>query len=133
MPYIFETQTHQIRVQVEPEYLPAQSSAENAQYVWGYHITITNQGEKTVQLIARHWIIIDGNGVQQEVKGEGVVGEQPVIKTGETYRYSSGVPLSTPQGVMHGLFHMHRADDGMIDVHIPLFSLDCPDANIVLN
>ncbi len=92
---MYRAVTRQIEVTVEPNFVPEQSSAERCRYFWSYTVVITNTGEETVQLRTRHWIITDATGRQQEVRGEGVVGEQPVLAPGERFEYTSGVPLST--------------------------------------
>jgi ApaG protein len=99
---MYRAVTRQIEVTVEPNFLPERSSVENRQFFWSYTIVITNSGEETVQLRTRHWIITDASGRQQEVRGEGVVGEQPVLAPGERFEYTSGVPLPTASGFMTG-------------------------------
>lgn len=117
-----------IEVRVETEYLPYQSSPEKKQYAFAYHITLSNVGHIDAQLISRHWIIIDGNGVRREVKGMGVVGEQPLISPGESYQYSSGAVLETVVGTMQGNYHMQGENGQGFEVDIPLFSLALPNA-----
>lgn len=117
-----------IEVAVKTEYLAHQSSPENKKYAFAYHITLSNAGHIGAQLISRHWIIIDGNGVRREVKGMGVVGDQPLISPGEKYQYSSGAVLETAVGTMQGSYHM-QADNGQaFEVEIPVFSLAVPSA-----
>ena len=118
----YET-TQGIEVEVVPEYLPAESSPEASQFVFSYKITIKNQGDTEVQLISRHWIITDGAGVIHEVKGPGVVGEQPKLKPGQKHQYSSFCPLPTPTGNMRGSFQMVNNLGAQFDVKIPLFFL----------
>jgi ApaG protein len=119
--------TRDIEVTVEPNFLPDRSSVENQQYFWSYTIAITNSGQETVQLRTRHWIITDATGRTQEVRGEGVVGEQPVLEPGESFEYTSGTPLATPSGFMRGQYHMVATDSGEpFDIAIPAFSLDSP-------
>lgn len=130
---MYRAVTRQIEVLVEPEFLPERSSPENRQFFWAYSIAIVNEGSETVQLKTRHWIITDGLGQQQEVRGEGVVGEQPIIAPGERYEYTSGVPLTTPSGFMTGSYQMVTEDGEAFDLAIPLFSLDSPDARRTLN
>lgn len=130
---MYRAVTRQIEVLVEPEFLPERSSPENQQFFWAYSIVIVNEGSETVQLKTRHWIITDGLGQQQEVRGEGVVGEQPVIAPGERYEYTSGVPLTTPSGFMTGSYQMVTESGEKFDLAIPLFSLDSPDAKRTLN
>ena len=115
--------TQGIEVQVAPEYVASESSLEESRFVFSYHITITNKGETEVQLMSRHWIITDGAGVVQEVKGPGVVGEQPMLKPGEKYDYSSFCPLKTPTGNMRGSFQMVNHLGAQFDVKVPLFFL----------
>jgi ApaG protein len=123
--------TRQIEVRVEPEFLPERS--DNRQFFWAYNIVIVNSGRETVQLKTRHWIITDGLGQQQEVRGEGVVGEQPVIAPGERYEYTSGVPLTTSSGFMTGSYQMVTESGETFDLAIPLFSLDSPHDKRTLN
>ena len=120
--------THDIAISVKPVYLDEQSEPEEGRFLWAYHIRIENQGEETVQLLTRYWKITDANGRIQEVRGEGVVGEQPVIEPGDAYEYASGCPLDTPSGFMVGSYHLVREDGDEFDVAIPLFSLDSPHA-----
>lgn len=119
--YIENTQG--IEVIVEPEYLAEESNPARAQFVFAYHITITNKGELEVQLMNRHWIITDGTGTQREVKGAGVVGQQPRLKPGESHRYSSYCPLTTPTGNMRGSFEMINENGVTFEARIPLFFL----------
>ena len=125
--------TRKIEVTVTPRYLSERSSPASAYFFWAYTIDIVNHGDETVQLKTRHWIITDGLGQQQEVRGEGVVGEQPVIAPGERYEYTSGVPLTTPSGFMTGSYQMVTENGETFDLAIPLFSLDSPDAKRTLN
>jgi ApaG protein len=115
--------TQGIEVEVLPEYLPAESSPEASQYVFAYHITITNKSDMEVQLISRHWIITDGKGVIHEVRGSGVVGEQPKLLPGQSHRYSSFCPLPTPTGNMRGTYQMVNNQGAKFEVKIPLFFL----------
>lgn len=116
--------TRSIEVTVMPVYIDDESSPSDSHYVWAYHVRIANKGENIVQLISRHWRITDGNGITQEVRGPGVVGQQPTLKPGATYEYTSGVPLSTPTGIMSGRYEMMNQDGEFFDVEIPAFSLD---------
>ena len=120
--------TESIKVVIETEYLPYQSSPDKKQYAFAYHITLTNEGHIGAQLISRHWIIIDGNGVRREVKGMGVVGEQPLISPGESYQYSSGAILETVVGTMQGNYHMQGENGQGFEVDIPVFTLALPNA-----
>jgi len=119
--------TESIKVVIDTEYLPYQSSPEKKQYAFAYHITLTNEGHIGAQLISRHWIIIDGNGERREVKGMGVVGEQPLISPGESYRYSSGAVLETVVGTMQGSYHMQGENGLGFEVDIPVFTLALPN------
>lgn len=117
---------YRINIAVETEYVAAQSEPAHKRFAFGYTITIQNTGEVPVQLLSRHWLITDGNGKVQEVIGDGVVGEQPHLRPGEGFRYSSGAMLETPVGAMQGKYHM-RADDGSeFDAPIPAFTLAVP-------
>ncbi len=123
---MFETTTKAINVRVSPEFLDEQSDPEDHHFFWAYYVEIENQSKEPVRLRARHWLITDGNGATQEVVGEGVVGEQPLIRPGETFTYTSGAPLGTPTGFMHGQYKMEREDGDDFLVDIPAFSLDSP-------
>ncbi len=125
--------TQSIQVTVMPEYLADRSDPARDRYFWAYTIEIANQGPLRVQLIARHWEITDGHGRMDEVRGLGVVGEQPILKPGETFRYTSGCPLTTPSGIMTGSYSMVDETERTFDVEIPAFSLDSPHARRVLN
>ena len=118
--------THSIKVTVKPVYLEDQSSPAENHYVWAYHIRIENESSRTVQLINRYWRITDALGRVQEVRGAGVVGEQPVLRPGESFEYTSGTPLSTPTGFMVGAYEMETSDGERFDAKVPLFSLDSP-------
>lgn len=118
--------THCIQVEVETQYVEEQSLPDQDHYVFAYTITIHNSGSIAAQLLNRHWIITDANNRVQEVKGEGVVGEQPHLKPGEQYRYTSGTMLETPVGTMRGSYEM-LADDGVeFNAEIPAFTLSMP-------
>jgi ApaG protein len=130
---MYSSTTREILVAVEPIYLPDESSPENSYYMWAYRVHIENHGSEAVQLVSRHWKIIDARGQVQEVRGAGVVGKQPVLKPGESYEYTSGTPLSTPFGVMGGEYQMTTAEGEPFEVEIPTFSLHSPFAKTVLN
>ncbi|OJX70265.1 Co2+/Mg2+ efflux protein ApaG [Magnetospirillum sp. 64-120] len=130
---MYSETTHGIRITVRPNYLDDQSSPDENHFVWAYHVRIENQGATTVQLKSRHWKITDAMGRLQEVQGPGVVGEQPVLKPGESFEYTSGTPLSTPSGIMAGSYQMQGPDGQVFDVTIPAFSLDSPHQPIRLN
>ena len=121
-----ETITEGIMVQVESFYLEAQSSPEEDRYVFAYHIRLKNLSQRTVQLMRRHWIITDSNGEINEVKGDGVVGDQPVIAPDEEYEYTSGSHLKSPVGTMQGTYLMTSADREEFKVTIPCFTLAVP-------
>ncbi len=123
---MYSAVTRAIRVTVEPIYLEDQSSPRDNHYVWAYQVKIENDGIQTVQLINRHWRITDSLGRLQEVRGEGVVGEQPVLQPGDNFEYTSGTPLDTPSGIMVGSYEMETSTGERFDVEIPAFSLDSP-------
>ena len=114
-------------------FLPERSSAERCEFFWSYTIVITNTGDETVQLRTRHWIITDASGRKQEVRGEGVVGEQPVLGPGERFEYTSGVPLPTASGFMTGRYQMVSESGENFEIDVPAFSLDSPDSKRTLN
>ncbi len=121
-----EITPYNITVSVDTTYLESQSSSDDDRYVFAYTVTIQNNGDVSAQLLTRHWIITDSNGKTQEVKGDGVVGEQPHLKPGEGFQYTSGTMLETPVGTMHGSYQM-LADDGTeFDAEIELFTLSAP-------
>ena len=130
---MYEATTSGVRIRVEPSFLEDQSAPEENLYFWAYTIEIANVGERTVQLRSRHWRITDANGRTEEVRGPGVVGKTPVLKAGESFRYTSGCPLSTPSGIMVGTYQMEGPGGGMFDVRIPAFSLDSPHQPVRLN
>src|ERR1700722_6856152 len=125
--------TKEIAVSVVPTYLEAESSPSNSQYLWAYSVTIENQGRETVQLLSRHWMITNARGGLTGGKGPGVVGEQPVLKPGEGYQYTSGAPLNTPSGMMGGAYQMESESGERFDIEIPTFSLDRPNQGVLLN
>jgi ApaG protein len=129
----YRTVTRQIEVKVRPTFLPDRSSPENSYFFWAYTITLTNLGGETVQLKTRHWRITDAQGRLQEVRGAGVVGEQPVLKPGEHYEYTSGVPLPTSSGFMVGNYGMVTDGGETFDIDIPAFSLDLPQGGRTIN
>ena len=118
--------TRAITITVAPYYLDEQSEPSEGQFVWAYHVRIENNGGKTVKLMTRHWRITDSLGNVQEVRGDGVIGEQPVLTPGESFEYTSGTPLATPSGIMAGSYRMETDDGKSFDVVIPAFSLDSP-------
>jgi len=121
-----------ITVRVAPRYLDEQSDPEAGEFAWSYHVRVENGTANDVQLLSRHWIITDGRGRTEEVRGDGVVGEQPVIAPGEAFDYVSGCPLPTPNGTMAGSYTMATRET-LFTVAIPLFSLDQPDAKRVMH
>ena len=123
---MYEQTTQSIRIAVTPIFLEEQSSPQEDRYVWAYRIRIENLGAQTVQLLNRHWKITDAQGHMQEVHGAGVVGEQPVLRPGESYEYTSGAPLPTPSGMMVGSYEMVGEQGERFTVAIPAFSLDSP-------
>ena len=118
--------TEGIRVRVQSQYLPDQSEPASDRYVFAYTITISNESTFTAQLRTRHWIITDGRGGVEEVKGDGVVGEQPRLSPGQSFQYTSGCVLTTPIGTMHGTYRMWRDDGSFFDAVIAPFSLALP-------
>jgi ApaG protein len=125
--------TREIAVSVEPTYLETRSSPDSSQYIWAYRVVIENQGRETVQLLSRHWMITNARGELTEVKGPGVVGEQPVLKPGESFEYTSGAPLNTPSGMMGGAYQMESENGERFDIEIPTFSLDRPNQGVLVN
>ncbi len=123
---MYEQKTHDVIVRVEPEFLGDQSSPSDNRYIWAYTIEIENQSAEDVQVVERYWQITDRDGQMQEVRGEGVVGEKPVLKPGEIFRYTSGAPLAAPSGVMLGSYQLENINGDRFDVDIPAFSLDSP-------
>jgi len=121
--------TEGIRVRVQSLYLPDQSSPRDDRYVFAYTITISNESARTAQLRTRHWIITDARGEIEEVRGDGVVGEQPRLAPGQTFQYTSGCQLSTSIGTMHGTYRFWRDDGSYFDAEIAPFSLSTPIRN----
>ncbi len=121
-----DTERYRMQVTVESEYLPDQSDEDGQRWVFAYHIRILNRGAVTARLLTRHWVITDGDERVQEVHGEGVIGEQPHIAPGQTFRYTSGAPLSTPSGFMSGSYEMRREGGDSFAAIIPDFPLDRP-------
>lgn len=117
---------HQIQIDVRTVYLPGQSAPDQNRYVFAYTITITNSGSVPARLVTRHWIITDANDQTREVRGEGVVGEQPYLLPGTSFQYTSGTILETPVGTMRGSYQMIADDGTKFDAEIPLFTLSIP-------
>jgi ApaG protein len=130
---MYRATTRGIQITVTPKYLADRSSAEDDRYFWAYTIEIVNKGEVTVQLKSRHWKITDARGKLEEVRGPGVVGEQPVLKPGDRFEYTSGVPLTTPTGMMAGTYQMVSEGGEKFDAEVPAFSLDSPSTARVLH
>ncbi len=118
---------YQFSVDVEPQYLPDQTEPDHEMYGFAYTITVRNSGDTTAQLISRHWIISDARGHTEEVKGLGVVGQQPLLKPGEAFQYTSGCRLRTPSGTMHGSYFCVAEDGERFEVEVPMFVLDATD------
>ena len=123
---MYRAVTRDIQVTVEPHYLADESSPDDSRFVWAYSVDIVNLGLDTVRLRARHWRIVDALGRLEEVRGLGVVGEQPVLAPGERFEYTSGCPLRTSSGMMEGSYEMETVEGERFDIAIPGFSLDIP-------
>jgi ApaG protein len=122
-----------IEITVEPEFMADRSEPDAGRWFWAYTIRIQNHGSRTAQLMRRYWRITDANGRLEEVKGPGVVGEQPILGPGESFSYTSGCPLPTPSGIMEGSYLFVDAEGKSFDVEIPAFSLDSPQGRRVIN
>ena len=118
---------YHVNVEVTPAYIADQSNPDNDQYVFAYTVTIRNDGDMPARLVTRHWVITDGDGEVQEVRGEGVVGEKPHLMPGEGFQYTSGTMMKTPVGTMQGSYQMIADDGGNFDAEIPSFSLAVPN------
>lgn len=118
--------TEGITISVRAAYVPEQSAPRMHRYVFAYTVRIANDGAAPAQLRSRHWIITDGDGRVEEVKGPGVVGQQPYLEPGEQFEYTSGCVLNTPRGEMHGTYQMHRPDGSAFDARIAPFFLELP-------
>ena len=129
----YTANTRGIKVSVEPTYLETRSSPDSSQYFWAYRVIIENQGQETVHLLSRHWMITNARGELTEVKGPGVVGEQPVLMPGESFEYTSGAPLNTPSGMMGGAYQRESESGECFDIEIPTFSLDRPNQSVLPN
>jgi ApaG protein len=130
---MYRAVTRNIEVVVTPRFVADRSSPENSYFFWSYTIAITNHGTETVQLKTRHWRITDATGRRQEVRGAGVVGEEPVLKAGESFEYTSGVPLQTPSGFMVGTYGMIGPDGEHFNIDVPAFSLDSAESKRIIN
>lgn len=133
-PYAATTRfgTGNITVRVAPRYLPDQSDADEPRHVWSYHVRVENHALEAVQLLARHWIITDGDGNTEAIDGPGVIGQQPVIEPSAAFDYVSGCPLATSSGTMHGHYDM-MCESGPFRATIPAFALEHPDFKPNLN
>jgi len=131
--HLFEHRTRDVIVRVEPEYLAEQSSPADSRYIWAYTVEIDNQSAEDLQITDRFWKIADSRGQMQEVRGKGVVGEKPVIKAGEVFRYTSGAPLTAPSGMMLGSYTMKGENGESFNAQIPAFVLDSPHEGLVAN
>jgi ApaG protein len=130
---MYNETTRSITVSVKPMFLDDQSEPDQNHYVWAYRVRIENGGKQTVQLINRYWRITDAFGRIKEVRGPGVVGEQPVLNPGESFEYTSGTPLQTSSGIMVGTYEMQTGGGERFDVKIPAFSLDSPHTWTTVN
>lgn len=130
---MYQTTTRNIRVSVEPAFVEDYSLPADDHYVWSYRVTIENAGTETIRLRSRYWRITDANGRIQEVRGTGVVGEQPMLEPGDVFEYTSGAPLETPSGIMTGQYFMETKAGETFEVAIPAFSLDSPYQLVKLN
>ena len=118
---------NKIQINVLPTYIANQSDPENNHYVFSYTVSIHNNGSESARLLTRHWIITDGDGQTQEVKGDGVIGEQPLLQPGEDFQYTSGTFMNTPFGTMHGSYQMISDSGEQFDAEIPSFQLAVPN------
>jgi ApaG protein len=130
---MYRVTTNGVQVTVEPQFLPEHSDPKAGRYVWAYRIEIRNVGDRTVRLRNRHWCITDALGRTEEVRGPGVVGEEPTLAPGGAFQYTSGCPLKTPSGIMVGTYEMELENGERFLVDIPAFSLDLPDKPVTVN
>lgn len=130
---MYRATTKGVQVTVTPRFAPERSDPERSQYFWAYTVEIVNLGVDTVQLKSRHWIITDALGRVQEVRGAGVVGEEPVLPPGAHFEYTSGVPLPTSTGIMGGRYRLVTQSGESFDAEVPTFSLDVPGEARTLN
>ena len=129
----YKSKTSGIEVLVSPEYVDSQINKNGSFFIWAYHIEIENKSSETLQLVNRYWKIIDENGTIQEINGLGAVGEQPILAPNDNFKYSSGVHLRHPSGIMSGHYGMKRPNGEIINVEIPAFSLDVPGIQSIIN
>jgi len=130
---MYRAMTHDIEISVQPIYMEERSEPEDGEYFWAYRVTIANKSDRRVKLLSRYWRITDGKGKVEEVRGPGVVGEQPVLEPGDSYQYTSGCPLTTPSGFMVGRYTMADGSGQTFEVDIPAFSLDLPSERRSVN
>jgi len=130
---MYQAVTNEISVEVAPFFVAERSDPDAGRYFWAYRVTIANHSDRTVKLLSRYWHITDAAGRVEEVRGPGVVGEQPVLEPGDSFQYTSGCPLTTPSGIMIGRYTMLAADGSSFEVDIPGFSLDLPGEKRALN
>ena len=130
---MYTSTTRGVEVEVVPFYLADRSSPEDAHYVWAYQVTISNNSHQLLQLVSRYWRITDAAGKVEDVRGEGVVGEQPELAPGDSFQYTSGCPLRTSSGFMVGTYTMQTEAGDRFEVAIPAFSLDLPEARHSIN
>ncbi|MGL4727417.1 MAG: Co2+/Mg2+ efflux protein ApaG [Bosea sp. (in: a-proteobacteria)] len=123
---MYRAMTRGIVVDVRPDFMPDRSVPAQGQFFWSYTVEIINQSSDVVQLLTRHWVITDAHGKVQEVKGDGVIGQQPKLAPGSTFTYTSGCPLTTPEGTMEGRYGMLSQTGERFEIAIPLFALDSP-------
>ncbi len=130
---MYRATTHKIQVTVTPRFMSERSAPERGHFFWAYTIEIANNGNRTVQLKTRYWQITDATGRVQEVRGAGVVGEEPILAPGESFEYTSGVPLPTPSGFMSGRYGMVTDKGENFEIEVPAFSLDSPAGGRTIN
>ncbi len=130
---MYSAVTRHIEITVLPEFVPERSDEARGQFFWSYTVEIANTGPTSIQLTHRHWIITDAEGRREEIRGEGVVGEQPVLQPGESFRYTSGCPLPTPSGFMAGSYRIVENGGDAFEAEIPMFPLDRPETRRVLH
>ena len=129
----YKSKTSGIDVIVRPEYLDSQINNSGNFFIWSYHVVIENNSDETLQLVNRYWKIIDENGGVQEISGLGAVGEQPILAPNDNFKYSSGVHLRFPSGIMSGYYGMKKTNGEIVNVQIPVFSLDVPSMKTTVN
>jgi len=130
---MFKANTRGVEVTVMPVYIDERSDPANNSYFWAYRVIVENNSGEPLQLISRYWHITDANGKVEEVRGDGVIGQQPDIPNGSNFTYTSGCPLNTPSGIMAGKYFMKTETSQMLEVDIPAFSLDLPGIDPMIN